>query len=120
MQRLAFSALLLAIAACGDDLVAPPPFPWTGPCTQFVADMRGVDDDEVIPSIAPADLGVRIIVDADFDPLMGASVAVPGGRMVWSVWVYRWFDGDHLGAIGRVPDAGVVPRGGMCQWYDPL
>jgi hypothetical protein len=118
-------AVLLAVSllGCGDNLTAPEPFPRVAPCTQYEADFRSVDSDLVVPSLVPAPFGVRIIVDAHFDPFEGASVAVPGGRMAWRVWVYYWLDGDHLGTIGRVADkdvTGPVPRGGMCQWYDPL
>lgn len=113
----------LALGGCGDNQTCLEPLPRVAPCVQFEADIRGVDEDLVVPSIVPADFGVRIIVDADFTPLMGSSYPVPGGRMVWNVWVYHWLDGDHLGAIGRVPDVqvvGPIPRGGVCQWYDPL
>ncbi len=90
------------------------------PCTLFEARIVPAGHDTEVPSIEPAPLGVRIVVDAKFDPFMGASSPVPGGRMVWSVWIYHWYDGDYLGAIGRVPDANDDPRGGMCQWYEPI
>jgi hypothetical protein len=117
------AVLLVSLLGCGDNLTVPEPLPRVAPCTQFEADFRSVDDDLVVPSLVPAPFGVRIIVDAHFDPFEGASVAVPGGRMAWRVWVYYWIDGDHLGTIGRVADedvSGPIPRGGICQWYDPL
>ncbi len=123
------AALLLGLVlglggvGCGDNLSIPEPFPRVAPCVQYEADFKSVDADLVVPSLVPAPHGIRIIVHASFNPFMGASVPVPGGRMVWRVWVYHWVDGDYLGTIGRVPDAdvqGPVPRGGMCQWYDPL
>jgi len=110
-------------AGCGDNVFVDPPRPRVMSCVDFENDMLIYDEEVVIPSIEPAPFGVRIIVDASFDPFMGSSYPVPGGRMVWNAWIYHWFDADYLGAIGRVPDrdvAGVVPRGGMCQWYDPL
>jgi len=111
---------VLALTGCGDNLPGPEAFLRQAACTDFEADMLPADAELVVPSIVPAPLGVRIVVAPDFDPFMGSSVAVPGGRMAWSVWVYHWTDGDHLGAIGRVADTGgAVPRGGVCRWYDP-
>ena len=90
-----------------------PPIPAVAPCVNYEAMMVSVDDPYTIPSIIPADFGVRIIVDRNIQPFMGASYPVPGGRMVWNVWILRWFDGEHLGAIGRGDDD-------ACQWYGPL
>jgi hypothetical protein len=107
---------------CGVDTAAPP-LPRVMPCIAFEALWRAHDADLEVPSMQPAPFGVRIIVDASFDPFEGSSVPVPGGRMVWKNWVWHWFDDDHLGAIGRVPDqqaVGPVPIGGVCRWYDPL
>lgn len=113
--------LVLSGCAIGDNLSPPdPPLPRIAPCTLFEADILPASSDLVVPSIAPAPLGVRIVVESHYDPFMGSSAPVPGGRMVWNVWVYHWYDGDHLGAIGRVPEAAGDPRGGMCQWYEPL
>jgi hypothetical protein len=122
------AVMVAALAACGDNLPGPGDaggFLHQAACTDFEADMLPADAELVIPSIVPAPLGVRIMVSADFDPFMGASAPVPGGRMAWNVWVYHWTDGDYLGAIGRVADADIirggaaVPRGGVCRWYAP-
>ena len=123
-----FVTLVLGLWAggCGDNLIPVPdlPLPRQMTCIDFENDMVPANlHDVVVPSLEPAPLGIRIIVDASFDPFMGSSYPVPGGRMVWNVWQYHWFDGDHLGAIGRVPDREVgdlVPLGGVCRWYDPL
>lgn len=61
-----------------------------------------------IGHLRPAPFGVRAIVDHDYDPYMGASYPVPGGRMTWNVWV---LDDAHLGAVGR------VDRTDLCRWY---
>lgn len=97
------------------------PFPDEEPCVVY-QDAMMVPGPSMPRKMTPAPFGVRIIVDASFDPFVGASQPVYGGRLAWSVWVYHWDDGDHLGAIGRLPDADfdTVPRGGMCRWYDPL
>jgi hypothetical protein len=111
------------LSGCVPECLELPPLPREAPCVQYEAATRSVDAELVVPSIVPAPFGVRIIVDEDFNPFGGSSYPVPGGRMVWNVWVYHWHDGDYLGAIGRVPDdqvSGPVPRGGMCRWYDPL
>lgn len=112
--------VVLGGCALGDNFTPSEPFARVAPCTQFEADLLPTSAELVVPSLVAAPLGVRIVVDSSFDPFMGASVAVPGGRMVWNVWIYRWYDGDHLGAIGRVPDVVGDPRGGTCQWYEPL
>jgi len=67
-----------------------------------------------VPSITPATYGIRMIAPTDFDPFFGASFLVPGGRLVWVVWIYHWYDGDHMGSIGR------MSGGTTCMWYDPL
>jgi hypothetical protein len=103
----------LALGGCATDPWSSPDLPRTGPCAAYESQIVSVDVD-VTPSITPAPKGIRIIVpDSDFRPLMGASWPVPGGRMVWVVWLYRWYDGDHIGTIGRLGDTS------MCQWYDP-
>jgi hypothetical protein len=114
----AWSALFVAgaLAGCGDNHI-PEPDPdlvTVQPCTDFEADILPWESSDVVPSITPADLGVRIIVPTDFDPFFGASYSVPGGRMAWSVWVYHWYDGDHLGTIGRLNGSTT------CMWYAPL
>ncbi len=120
---LAATTIVASLAGCavGDNLPGPSsamvPMPREALCTQFEADMRpalGDLDDLVVPSITPAPAGIRIIVDIHFDPFMGSSTPVPGGRLVWNVWIYHWLDGDHLGAIGRVNNTTT------CRWYDPL
>jgi hypothetical protein len=120
---LAIGLVVLTLAGCGDNLLGPTAsagdFLHQAACTDFEAEMLPATADLVIPSIVPAPLGVRIVVASDFDPFMGSSTPVPGGRMAWSVWIYHWDDGDYLGAIGRIPDADTVPRGGVCRWYDP-
>lgn len=108
--------LCLGIAAgCGDNLQADPtePFPRLQPCGDFLAAVRHVDAELEVPSMTPATLGVRIIVADDFLAFDGASSPVPGGQLAWRVWVYHWFDGDYLGAVGIAGD-------GMCRWYDPI
>jgi len=115
----------LVLNGCGDNLPGPDAFLRQAACVDFEAEMRPADVELVVPSIVPAPLGVRIVVASDFDPFMGASTPVPGGRMAWNAWIYHWTDGDYLGAIGRVADADItrtgatVPRGGVCRWYDP-
>lgn len=104
--------VLFLLAACGDDVTVPD-FPDARPCTSYETMMISVDDAYVVPSIVPADAGIRIIVEASFQPFMGASYPVPGGRLIWNVWIFRWFDGEHLGAIGR-------GAGDMCRWYPPV
>jgi hypothetical protein len=109
-------ALVLVVAillvGCGDNQYPQPDFPRTARCVEYESYMVSADED-VVPSLVPAPGGVRIIVDDDIRPFWGASYPVPGGRMVWNVWVFRWYDGDHLGTIGRVGDTE------MCRWYDP-
>jgi hypothetical protein len=100
------------LVGCGDNRVLMEDLPRTAPCTDYEAYMVSVDED-VVPSLVPAPAGIRVVVDADFRPFMGSSYPVPGGRMVWNVWVFRWYDGDHLGAIGRVGDTT------QCRWYEP-
>ena len=107
-------AIAVILSGCGDNLspdpLPPDPLPVTAPCLDFERTIRQVDDPFEVPSIVPAPAGVRVVVDGAFRPFIGSSYAVPGGRLAWSTWVYRWFDGDHLGAIGRVDDA-------TCRWY---
>jgi hypothetical protein len=105
--------LVIGVTACVD----------AGPCSvmpryescAFYMDLMRSDRrlDSEPPSIEPAEFGIRIIVDRDFNPLMGSSYQVPGGSLVWNVWKFRWYDGDHMGAIGRVGDSL------QCQWFDP-
>ena len=107
-------AVACLLSGCGDNLRpdqdAPSDLPMTDLCFDFEAVIRQVDDPIEVPSLVPAATGVRVVVDADFRPFIGASYVVPGGRLAWSAWVYRWLDGDHLGAIGRVDDT-------LCRWY---
>jgi hypothetical protein len=98
---------------CGDNVTTRDPLPVVLRCVDYEALMASVDDPPMIPSIVPAPVGVRIIVSAAFRPFAGASYPVPGGRMAWVVWVFRWYDGDHLGAIGQAEDD-------LCRWYDPI
>lgn len=104
-----FAAYLLA--GCGADPRFMPDFPREAPCLDYEAFMVTADQD-VVPSIAPAPAGTRAVVDRDFWPFRGVFYPVPGGVMVSDVSVFRWYDGDHLGAIGRVIETG------MCRWYD--
>jgi len=116
------AALVVELMLLTGCLSAPDvPFPDQEPCVTYEAAMAPAGTTTTY-SMSPAPLGVRIIVDDTFYPFMGASTPVPGGRMAWSVWVYHWDDGNHLGAIGRLIDDDFedVPRGGMCRWYDPL
>ncbi len=126
IATMVMAMVVLWLSACGDNLPgADPGFLHQSACVDFEADMLPADAELVVPSIVPAPVGVRIVVDADYNAFMGASSPVPGGRMAWTVWVYHWISGDYLGAIGRVADVdvvrtgGVVPRGGVCRWYDP-
>jgi len=110
---LSVAAIAVLLIACGDNtLPAMPtdPLPSVAPCLDFEEAIRQVDDPIEIPSLVPASAGARAVVDSDFRPFIGASYAVPGGRLAWSTWVYHWFDGDHLGAVGRVDET-------MCRWY---
>lgn len=117
-------AVLFAILVSGClDAEAPcdEPLPSEMPCTTFEAMFRPERGPVVVPSVVPAPWGVRVVVDPHFDPYVGSSAPVPGGRMAWSVWVFRWWDGDHLGTIGRVPDPPRPPPiGGTCRWYSPI
>lgn len=106
--------VLAVLAACGDNQGSPPDLPVEQSCLSYEALMVSVDDVYSVPSIVPAPAGVRIIVDRDFQPFMGSSYPVPGGRMVWNVWIFRWFDGEYIGALGRVAD------GDVCRWYAPV
>ena len=109
-------AMLVAglwLVGCGDNATPDVDLPRSAPCVTYESLMVSVDDGDIVPSIVPAPAGVRIVVDASIQPFMGSSYPVPGGRMVWNVWVFRWYDGDHTGAIGRAD-------GVMCRWYDPL
>jgi hypothetical protein len=105
-------SLILGMASCMDD-PDPTPFPREETCEAYLGNMRSVDDVVVVPSLTPANFGVRIIVAPDFNPLEGSSYPVPGGRLVWNVWIYHWTDGDHMGAVGRIEDTD------MCRWYGP-
>lgn len=106
--------VFILFASCGDDVNGSvQDLPVEAPCLTYEAMMVSVDDPYEVPTIVPAPVGVRIIVDSNFDPFMGASYPVPGGRMVWSVWIFRWFDGEHIGAIGRADDD-------ACRWYAPV
>jgi hypothetical protein len=109
-RRAAKVALALCLAGCGDNLSVVDQLPSVSPCLDFEGAIRQVDDPLEVPSLVPAPAGVRAVVDAEFRPFIGASYAVPGGRLAWSTWVYHWFDGDHLGAVGRVDDT-------VCRWY---
>ncbi len=111
---LGFVATIIALSliGCGDQRQPDDEMPSIATCIDYETYMVSVDED-VVPSLVPAPFGVRIVVDPTFHPFMGASYPVPGGRMVWNVWVFRWYDGDHLGAIGRVGDSDV------CRWYQP-
>jgi len=89
-------------------------FPRTESCAYYMSLMRPVDERVEVPSLTPADFGIRIVVASDFEPLMGSSYPVPGGRMVWNVWIMHWYDRDRMGAVGRLGDSTE------CQWFDPL
>jgi hypothetical protein len=108
---------ILFLSGCGVDTAREiPPFPWEAKCVTYQRYFVSVDpkDADVMPAIAPAGpLGIRIIVDDDFHPFTGSSYPVPGGRMVWNVWTFRWYDGDRLGAIGRINNTE------RCRWYPP-
>lgn len=98
----------LMLGGCSSE---PLPMPRTALCVDYEALMVPAGD-MVVPSLTPASAGVRVVVDDDIQPFMGASYPVPGGRMVWFVWIFRWYDGDHLGALGR------LDGGDTCRWYD--
>lgn len=103
----------LMMVGCGDNDAAFPELPMSARCVDYEAMFASVDAPVETPSIVPAQAGVRIIVRSDFVPFMGSSYPVPGGRMVWNVWIFRWYDGDHLGAIGR-------KENDLCEWDEPL
>lgn len=106
-----------ALVGCGDNPLPGeevPEFEVVQPCTSFEAVTMPWWVTDVVPSMTPADFGVRIIVASDFRPFEGSSYPVPGGRMAWVVWVYHWYDGDRLGAVGRIGDTTD------CKWYEPL
>lgn len=104
------------LTGCGDNELPDEPLPQVQPCVIFETFMLADEPDveAPVPSLTPAPFGTRIIVDHDFQSFMGSSAQVPGGRLAWVVWVYHWYDGDHLGAIGRVGDTVA------CRWYEPL
>lgn len=106
--------ILAVLAACGDNQGDAPNLPAEQSCLAYEAMMVSVDDVYAVPSIVPAPAGLRIVVDRDFQSFMGASYPVPGGRMVWNVWIFRWFDGEYIGAIGR------LDGGDVCRWYSPV
>jgi len=62
-----------------------------------------------------APFGTRIVVDATFDPYSGVVYPLPTGLLVMEPVIFTDAAGDHLGAIGRAPDAGPD----MCRWYPP-
>jgi hypothetical protein len=101
----------LSMTGCMDDISCE--MPTYESCTFYMSLMRSVDDPGETPSLTPADFGVRIIVDTDFNPLMGSSYPVPGGRIAWNVWTFHWYDGPHLGAVGRINDSL------QCHWFGP-
>jgi hypothetical protein len=115
-RALAFlvGVLLMAylLVGCSEGARPMPDLPREAPCLDYKAFMVPADQD-IVPSIVPAPVGVRIVVDRDFWPFTGIFYPVPGGVMVSDVSVFRWYDGDHLGAIGRVIETG------MCRWYAP-
>lgn len=112
IRNIAPAAAVLSMTGCMDD-TPPCDMPRYESCSYYMAIMRSVDYPVEAPSLTPADFGVRIIVEPDFNPLMGSSYPVPGGRLVWNVWMFHWYDGDHMGTVGRVGDTL------QCRWFDP-
>lgn len=100
----------LLMAGCGDNFIVDD-LVEDAPCPEYDHLVRPWGT-AAVPSLTPADYGVRIVVpDAGFVSFYGASYPVPGGRLAWSAWIYHQASGDRLGAVGIVGD-------GMCRWYD--
>jgi hypothetical protein len=112
VKRVTAAATVLGMVGCMDD-VPPCEIPRYESCAYYMSLMTSVDNGAEAPSITPADFGVRIIVAPDFHPLMGSSYPVPGGELVWNVWTFHWYDGDYMGAIGRIDDSL------QCRWFEP-
>lgn len=106
----AWSALLVAGALMlnGCASLEDEPFPSAAPCADYEADM--VAPAGQIPTLSRAPFGVRFVAPADFAALVGPTYPLATGTLVMEVWVYHWFDGDHVGAVGRTSSGG-------CRWY---
>jgi hypothetical protein len=110
----AWGALLVAGAILLNGCVAAAESPrLEGSCDQYVADMMTAPPR--VPSLERAAFGVRVVVAADFQDFQGVSFPITTGRLVMEPWVYHWFDGDHLGALGIDHD-----QPDLCRWYEPL
>lgn len=100
---------VLLLQGCVD---GPGPLPLEATCAAYRADMDQPAGS--VPSLERAPFGVRIVVAPDFQDFAAVAWPLPTGTLVMEPWIYHWFDGDHLGAIGR----GAEP--GDCRWYVPI